>query len=108
MNFANRQYQEKRNFIRMRVDTPVSVHVLTDDQHSQGICRNLSGGGMLLELPATLPVGTQAAVSIKSTHGHSPMLQARVRVARVDAHPNSSEQPCLLGMVIEEVLNEHA
>lgn len=108
MNFASRDYQEKRNFIRMKVDTPVDVQVLAKGEHFHGKCRDLSGGGLLVELPTALPVGTEAEVSIKSTHGHSPMLQARVRVSRVDAQPDSIAHPCMLGMIIEEVITDEA
>jgi len=107
MSLAKRDFEEKRNFIRMKVDTPVTIHVDSGDSQYQGICRDLSGGGLLVELPAALPVGTVAEVSIKSHHGHSPMLQARAVVTRVEAQPDTTEQPCLLGMEIEEVLKSN-
>ncbi len=104
MNSTNRDYQEKRNFIRMKIDTPASVEV--NDGHSvyEGICRDLSGGGMLVELDATLPVGTLVDVCIASGHGHAPMLKARTEVARVVAQPGADKSPCLLGLEIREVL----
>ncbi len=104
MNLANKDYQEKRNFIRMKVDTPVSIQLVSGDETYQGVCRDLSGGGLLVELATALPVGTVAEVSIKSNHGHSPMLQAKAIVSRIEAQPDTAE--CLLGMVIEEVITE--
>jgi len=104
MNLANRDYQEKRNFIRMRIETPVDIIVTRENEQFQGICRDLCGGGLLVETPTALPVGTAAEVSIQANHGHSPMLHARVRVSRVVAQPDTTERPCLLGMEIEEIL----
>ena len=105
MYSANRNYQEKRNYIRMKVDTPVRIIVNSNNDVIEGICKDLSGGGMLLELDSTLPVGTTANVSIASGHGHAPMLKANAQVTRVIAQPDSKESLCLLGMEILEVLN---
>ncbi|TVZ38400.1 PilZ domain-containing protein [Alteromonadaceae bacterium 2753L.S.0a.02] len=105
MSLATREYQEKRNFIRMKVDTPVIVIVEADDQTFEGKCRDLSGGGLLVELPSALPVGTVARVAIQSNHGHSPMLQARAVVSRIESRLDTTEQPCLIGMEIEEMLS---
>ncbi len=100
MNVANRDYQEKRNFIRMKVDTPAKVVVLSEGEQLEGICRDLSGGGMSVELNTTLPVGTEVEISIESGHGHNPMLQAKAIVTRVIASPDTEAHPCLLGLEI--------
>lgn len=105
MNSTNRNFHEKRNYIRMKVETPASVVVSTEESTLEGICKDLSGGGMLLELSTTLPVGTEALVEIASGHGHAPMLKAKTRVTRIDAQPNLEAQPCVIGMEIVEVLN---
>lgn len=105
MSSAKRDYQEKRNFIRMKIETPAKIQVSTDGSHYDGICRDLSGGGMMIELSATLPVGTVTEVSISSGHGDHPMLKAKTKVTRVISQPESEEQPCLLGMEIVEVVN---
>ena len=105
MNSIDRNYQEKRNYIRMKVDTPVSVKVESADTLLNGVCKDLSGGGMLVELNSALPVGAEAYVEIASGHGHAPMLKAKTRVSRVESQPNAEEQPCVLGLEIVEVLN---
>ena len=105
INPTSRNYQEKRNYIRMKVDAPAHITVYADGSTLEGFCRDLSGGGMLLEINAILPVGTVVEVTIASSHGHNPMLKARAEVARVIAQPETEEQPCLLGMHIVEVLN---
>ncbi len=102
MSLADRAYSEKRNFIRMQIDTPISVQVETHNENITGLCRDLSGGGMLVELEKALPVGSQMKVEINSPHGHEPMLQAKTRVTRVLGGPNDR---CILGMEIEEMLS---
>ena len=103
MNQVTRDFQEKRNYIRMKVDTPVSIQVISGQETFKGICRDLSGGGLSVELSRTLPVGTVTEIAISSKHGHGPMLSARAVVTRVEAELSGTS--CILGMKIEEVLN---
>lgn len=101
MNLANRDYDEKRNFIRMIVDAPASI-VLTEDQSElTGICRDLSGGGMQIELSKALPAGTEAIVSIASPAGDGHMMKARIQIARIISAPGDQ---CVAGMEILEIL----
>lgn len=99
MNLANRSYEEKRNFIRMKVNTPVDIRV-DEVRRVHGTCHNLSGGGMLVSLPESLPLGCQLEVTVSSSHGHSPMLRALTRVSRVQP----AEQNCRLGLEIISLL----
>ena len=103
MGLLDREYSEKRNFIRMKVNTPVDITLANDNSPLTGICHDLSGGGMLLTLDEELPLGAEVTVTVNSAHGHSPMLQARCIVARVEAGPSSSH---LTGMEIQEVINQ--
>lgn len=102
MNLANRDYKEKRSFIRMKVNTLVDVKL---DQQRQltGICHNLSGGGMLISIPESLPLGSELEVILSSHHGHSPMLRARTKVSRVQ--PEVPQQNCHLGLEILSLLD---
>lgn len=103
MNLANRTYQEKRSFIRMRVETPVNIQT-TSGIRLNGTCHNLSGGGMYLSLPEILPVGEELEVALTSHHGHSPMFRARTSVCRVHSQPDTISKPCFVGLKILEVL----
>lgn len=103
MNQITRNFQEKRNYIRMKVDTPVSVQVISGEETFEGICRDLSGGGLSVELSHKLPLGTVTEIAIASQHGHGPMLNARAVVTRVEAELSGTS--CVLGMKIDEVLN---
>lgn len=101
---ASRNYEEKRNFIRMKVETPISIRCKTLNTELTGICRDLSGGGLLVELEAPLPLATEVEICISSKHGHSPMLKARAKVNRVSSKPGSKKKPCILGLQIVEML----
>lgn len=102
MDLASHAYSEKRNFIRMKIDTPVDVTILSESETIHGTCRDLSGGGMLIEIDKVLPVGTELEVSLASSHGHHPMLQATAMVARVISSQAGS---CTLGLEIVEMKN---
>ena len=105
MDSTQKTYQEKRNFIRMKVETPASVSVSSGDEVLAGICKDLSGGGMLIELPKPLPLDSTVEVEIASSHGHAPILKAKARVTRSEAQPADDQQPCVVGMEIVEVLS---
>ncbi len=95
---------EKRNFNRIKVDVAAQLLVSNERKSLMGICRDLSGGGMLIELDDALSVGTNVEVTIKSTGKNGPILHAETTVARI--LPSSTrEQKCLLGLRIEKVLN---
>lgn len=82
MNLASRNYQEKRNFIRMKVNIPVAV-TLDQQTNLQGTCHDLSGGGMLISLAEPLPLQQELEVRVSSNYGHNPMLRALTRVCRM-------------------------
>jgi len=98
----NRNYNEKRNFIRMRIDTPADVIIDNKGQQLQGICKDLSGGGMLIESEEKLELGLELTVRLASHHLNSPMLKARALVARVQENRNGK---FILGLEILEMLD---
>lgn len=98
MDLASRNYQEKRNFIRMRVDSPIEIS--TEEESLSGTCINLSGGGMLVSLDKTLSPGSIVKVAICSNHGHNPMLQAITQVNRVVAE----DARFMLGLEIKDLI----
>ncbi|MFT7558739.1 MAG: c-di-GMP-binding flagellar brake protein YcgR [Flavobacteriales bacterium] len=105
MSSKNREYQEKRNFIRMKVDTAITIKIVGEDDSYNGICRDLSGGGMLVELATALPIGTHVEVYIESSHGHSPILKAKAEITRIIAQPGSDESSCLVGMEVLSMID---
>lgn len=99
MSLARTSYEEKRNFIRMAVNTPVSITGNLD--YLSGTCLNLSGGGLLIALPKALKLGDRIEVNVCSNHGHSPMLRAQTRVRRIEKHESRDH---LHGLEIESIL----
>jgi len=98
----NRNYNEKRNFIRMKIDTPADVVIESKGQQIQGVCKDLSGGGMLIETPTLIETGLELVVKLASHHLNSPMLKARAVVARVKENRSGSYT---LGLEILEMLD---
>ncbi len=100
MNLANRSYQEKRNFIRMTINTPAEVRL--GQQHPwAGRCYNLSGGGMLISVPQPVSLGDELEVTIRSHYGHSPILRALTKVCRMQT---LTPQECRLGLEVLALL----
>ena len=78
-----RAYEEKRDFIRMRVVIPAHIK----DAHGEtqiGKCHNLSGGGALLEFTKGYSVNEHVQLTIESHHGHAPMLVTMGKVVRAE------------------------
>lgn len=106
MTSDKRNYEEKRDFIRMTVDTPADIIVSNGTQKIHGTCRDLSGGGMQIELPVALTIDALTEVSISSSHGHEPVLHVEARVTRITAAPNRQLNTYLIGLQINKILSE--
>ena len=105
MALSNRNYEEKRNYIRMKVNTPIELDLVGSSQASiVGTCKNLSGGGMLIEAPMVIPIGAEIRVAINAKHCNGPMLRALTKVNRVDNSLSSSNKYCI-GLEVVKMLN---
>lgn len=102
MGLSDKAYGEKRDFIRMKISAPLSATLSAEQGVIEGNCRNLSGGGMLVETEQDLPLGTELEVEVSSAHGHSPTLKAKARVVRSIA---GTEKKFELGLEIVEVIS---
>ena len=101
MSLSDRDYDEKRNFIRMEITAPTEVEVSRENGISMaGACKNLSGGGVQVTLEEPLTEGETVSVKIASEHGHKPMLQAKAKVVR--SKPEGDKYR--IGLEIEELL----
>ncbi len=78
-----RAYSEKRNFIRMKIDTPVQLRCNGETQTAQ--CRDLSGSGLLLTCTRSLPLDAEVEVHIAQEGENRQPFNASARVVRVDA-----------------------
>lgn len=100
---TDRDYSEKRNFIRMTINTPVQVHVEQEGILTTGICNDISGSGMLLTVDKELPMESELLVTLHPPTTKGPSLQARCTIAR---YHHTAGNKCLLGLEIQEILNE--
>lgn len=99
-----REYDEKRDFIRVEVDCPVRFRVDDAGEDEEGKVRNLSGRGMMFIAERELPVESSLEVKIQPENTLTPPLHARVRVVRV-ARPRRGEG-FEIGAVIQEMLDD--
>ncbi|WP_277758605.1 PilZ domain-containing protein [Pseudomonas sp. A34-9] len=95
MSQTGRDYSEKRDFIRMRVDADV-VLIHEGDQIS-AVCIDLSSSGMQVEAPRQFTVGDRLSVRIDSDHAALSGLEAETEVVWVKAQDSQSQR---LGLTI--------
>jgi hypothetical protein len=101
MTLGNRSFEEKRSFIRMKIDAMVSFSIEGKQERYEGRCKNISGAGLLLESAKKLPLGTRIQVTIPSESRDLDNLQATVEIIRVIPHPDQHKYE--LGGVILQV-----
>jgi c-di-GMP-binding flagellar brake protein YcgR len=104
MSNHDRDYSEKRDFIRMKVNTPAQILIEADDEpNCDAICNDLSGGGMSITVAKELALDSEVTVTVTSDHGHSPILKARCCVARVQVQEEGTYS---VGLEIKEIIKE--
>ncbi|GGY65655.1 PilZ domain-containing protein [Cellvibrio zantedeschiae] len=101
MSSIDKGFSEKRDFIRMKISAPLSAKLSHDEGVIEGLCRDLSGGGMQVETKTQIPAGTDLVVEISSDHGHNPTLHAKAKVARCSSDGDSGY---VLGLEIIEII----
>ncbi len=79
MSLAN-TYEEKRNFIRMKLHSPVTIK--QGDKTLDAVCVDLSGTGMCIELEDQLPLGQALEAYIPSYQNQFAPLNASIRINR--------------------------
>lgn len=89
---AGQDFEEKRDFFRMRVNGPVKIQRQTspDIFHAEGLDLSASGLSFISEIPVT--AGEILEISIQS---HNPELAdfvAEAEVVRVEASEHHAEQ----------------
>lgn len=80
-NMTYRTYDEKRDFIRMKVDTKITLS-LDNNKHVEGICRDLSGTGMLIEVTEEVLEGSNCKTTLPSSNEAFPALDASIKIIR--------------------------
>ncbi|QAY85201.1 PilZ domain-containing protein [Pseudomonas arsenicoxydans] len=95
MRQTDRDYSEKRDFIRMRVDADVSL--IHEGDEVQAVCIDLSSSGMQVEAPRLFKVGDRLSVRIDSDHAALKGLEADTEVVWVKEQDGGSQK---LGLTI--------
>lgn len=81
MTQKDREYSEKRDFIRMHVDSVVQL--LDGERQIDGTCVDLSSTGMQVVAPTSLKMGDKLRVLIPSEHPTLKGLDAETEVVRI-------------------------
>lgn len=82
-----RNYDEKRDHMRMKLDTPIQVKLDTGN-FIEGTCRDLSVNGMQVELDRAIETGEHIEACIRTATGSIPDLFSKaivVRTTRIDS-----------------------
>lgn len=78
-----RDYTEKRNFMRMRLDASISFKTDKSKETYLGRCRDLSGTGMLMVTDKKLTLGNKVTITLPSERSELPNLEALAEVVRI-------------------------
>ena len=81
MSQSDHAYSEKRDYIRMRLEAPVTLHHAGGE--TSALCLDLSSTGMQLEAESALNMGDKVRVHIASEHNALKGLDAEAEVVRV-------------------------
>jgi len=78
-------YDDKRNFYRMLLNSEVVVTVIDDEANTQilATCRDLSATGMAIEMNSPLEMGTKVRMRIDSLNNNVQPFDASGKVVRV-------------------------
>lgn len=80
MSQSDHAYSEKRDYIRMRLEAPVTLQ--HGGREFPALCLDLSSTGMQLEAECSLRLGDKVSVHIASEHNQLNGLDAEAEVVR--------------------------
>lgn len=98
-----RDYEEKRDYIRMLLDHPVQCTDTATGDRFTGQAKDLSGTGLCLELTRDCAPGALLDVRIEPDKAVVPPLHALVEVVRVE--PDVSGERFRVGTHIREFIS---
>jgi len=95
-------YDDKRNFYRMMLNSEVKVTIIDDEVNSQIVatCRDLSATGLAIEMEHPIDIGKGVRVSIGSSSTAVQALDATGKVIRVT---EEAPECFLIGIAIDEI-----
>jgi c-di-GMP-binding flagellar brake protein YcgR len=95
-------FDDKRNFYRMMLNSEVIVTVIDDEANRQltATCRDLSATGIAIEMEHPLDLGTNVKVKVISANNNVQSLDVSGKVVRIDEENNDC---FLIGITIDEI-----
>ncbi len=100
----SRDYDEKRDFIRVSVDCEIKFREMGTEKMDSGRVINLSGRGMLFVAEYGTPVDSHLEVLVTPEREITPPLHAKVRVVRMEK--NRRGEGYQIGAIIVEMLDD--
>jgi c-di-GMP-binding flagellar brake protein YcgR len=97
MSTSDKEYGEKRDFIRMSLDTEALIHLDGQTSPLRSHCSDLSATGISLTTSKPVALGAEVRVTIESPNAQFRSLDALARVLRCEAR---DDQSYLLGLEI--------
>lgn len=98
MSSIDKNYNEKRDFIRMRINSQVAIR--HNGNNYQAVCKDLSGAGMLIETEQAFKTGDQLEVKIEPKGENHLPFNATAEVQRVEVGDNGL---LTVGLAITEI-----
>ncbi len=89
MSSLEREYEEKRDFIRMFVDAKVEITDPASGNECEGESINLSAGGVAFTSPTPFEINTTLQVKVSSLQSKLPPLTADLNVIRCEKTANN-------------------
>ncbi|MGB1198692.1 MAG: PilZ domain-containing protein [Thalassotalea sp.] len=95
-------YDDKRDFYRMMVNSDVTVTIIDDEANSTllATCRDLSAAGLAIEMSHPMELNTEVKVNIDSANSSVQSLNVKGKVVRVNEEAPDS---FLIGINISEL-----
>ncbi|PCI59846.1 MAG: PilZ domain-containing protein [Gammaproteobacteria bacterium] len=95
-------YDDKRNFYRMLLNSEVVITVIDDEANSKilATCRDLSATGMAVEMSHPLEMGTEVRMRIDSMNNNVQAFDASGKVVRV---LEEGAECYLIGITIQDL-----
>ncbi|MDZ7662502.1 PilZ domain-containing protein [Thiohalophilus sp.] len=99
-----RDYDEKRDFMRVEMDCAIRFKPQGSEQETIGRLANLSGRGLMFIAANEIPVDTQVEIYVESDQQINAPLHAVVRVVRMAKQRRGDGYE--IGAIITSVLDE--
>lgn len=89
----SQDYEEKRSFTRMRVETSVRFNVnKNSDITYEGVSKDLSATGLMMQTDYAPPVGAELDLEMHTDSDHLPPFMAKGEVLRVETDPSDGSR----------------